>query len=188
MVTFWQTGLKQLTNHWTGGPLVVFLFLDKSRFIHKKNIIQQLIHFNWTLWSSFHLQDKLGGGFQRFQSFSGQVSWLNIWDYVLDDAAIRRISECGDDLSNFKGNILAWNPSEWVRNGKVNITTINDKDLCDDPLEKNYIIIPQQQSVKVSRKICEKLGKKTWNSWGSFTLTMWWLWQQLVFFTKIVLT
>ena len=88
------------------------------------------------------------------------MSWLNIWDYILDDAAIRRISECGDDLSNFKGNILAWNPSEWVKNGKINTTTINDKDLCDDPLEKNYIIIPQQQSVKVSRKICEKLGKK----------------------------
>ena len=40
MVTFWQTRLKQLTNHWTSGPLMVFLFLDKSRFIHRKNIIQ----------------------------------------------------------------------------------------------------------------------------------------------------
>ena len=89
------------------------------------------------------------------------MSWLNIWDYILDDAAIRRISECGEDLSNFKGNILAWNPSEWIKNGKVNTTIINNKDLCDDPLDKNYIIIPQQQSVRVSRKICEKLGKKT---------------------------
>ena len=71
MVTFWQTRLKQLTNHWTSGPLVVFLFLDKSRFIYMKNIIQQLTNFSLTLLSSFHLQDKLGGGFQRFQSFSG---------------------------------------------------------------------------------------------------------------------
>ena len=59
----------------------------------------------------------------------------------------------------FKGNVLPWNPSDWIIDGEVNTTLINDKDLCDDPLEKNYIIIPQQQSVRISRRICEKLGK-----------------------------
>ena len=105
------------------------------------------------------IQDKLGGGFQRFQSFSGQVTELNIWDYVIDDGAVKNMAECRGDFSKFKGNILSWSPSNWTRNGGINTTEIKYEDLCNEPAEKNFIIIPQQQSIKVSRKICEKLGK-----------------------------
>ena len=54
------------------------------------------VYINQDFISLEHLtfQDKLGGGFQRFQSFSGQVAWLNVWDYILDDTSIKRISEC----------------------------------------------------------------------------------------------
>ena len=84
---------------------------------------------------------------------------MNIWDYVIDDGAVKNMAECRGDFSTFKGNILAWTPSNWTRNGGINTTEIKYEDLCNEPAEKNFIIIPQQQSVKVSRKICEKLGK-----------------------------
>ena len=101
----------------------------------------------------------MGGGFQRFQSFSGQVTEMNIWDYVIDDGAVKNMAECRGDFSKFKGNILAWTPANWTRNGGINTTEIKYEDLCNEPAEKNFIIIPQQQSIKVSRKICEKLGE-----------------------------
>ena len=107
----------------------------------------------------FQIQDKLGGGFQRFQSFSGQVTEMNIWDYVIDDGNIKRMAECRGDFSTFKGNILFWNPLNWTINGAVNTSNIKYEDLCNEPAEKNFIIIPQQQSIRISRKICEKLGK-----------------------------
>ena len=83
---------------------------------------------------------------------------MNIWDYVLDDGAIKRMAECRGDFSTFKGNILFWNPLNWTKNGAVNTTAIEYEDLCNEPAEKNFIIIPQQQSIRISRKICEKLG------------------------------
>ena len=72
------------------------------------------------------------------------------------------MAECRGDFSKFKGNILSWSPSNWTRNGGINTTEIKYEDLCNEPAEKNFIIIPQQQSIKVSRKICEKLGKFYW--------------------------
>ena len=44
------------------------------------------------------IQDKLGGGFQRFQSFSGQVTEMNVWDYVIDDGAVKNMAECRGDF------------------------------------------------------------------------------------------
>ncbi|XP_076056292.1 uncharacterized protein LOC143034241 [Oratosquilla oratoria] len=36
-------------------------------------------------------QDAMGGGFQRDQSYSGEITDLNFWRYILDDATIKKV-------------------------------------------------------------------------------------------------
>ena len=103
-------------------------------------------------------QDKLGSGFEKFQSYSGDLTGIELWDYVLDETTIKRISGCGG-IS--KGNVLNWETAKWITNGKINSSLIDNDELCNERAEKNYIIIPQQQSLNFSGKICEKLGGLT---------------------------
>ncbi len=40
------------------------------------------------------LQDEVGGGFEKQQSLSGVVSNLNMWDRILTDKEVERMSKC----------------------------------------------------------------------------------------------
>ncbi|CAL4122826.1 unnamed protein product, partial [Meganyctiphanes norvegica] len=39
-------------------------------------------------------QDRMGGGFQRDQSYSGGITDLNFWSKILDDESIRKMQRC----------------------------------------------------------------------------------------------
>ncbi len=101
------------------------------------------------------LQERLGSGFEKFQSFSGIVAGIQIWDFVQDETSMRRMAQCG---GNFEGNVLSWSEDQWTVTGGINSSEVNADEFCNEPAEKNFIMIPQQQSVTFSKGICRKLG------------------------------
>ena len=57
-----------------------------------------------------------------------------------------------------KGNILNWQESNWEISGEVKTMEVKPEDFCIVQPNTSYIMIPQLQSRRISRLICEKLG------------------------------
>ncbi|XP_078681744.1 uncharacterized protein LOC144916492 [Branchiostoma floridae x Branchiostoma belcheri] len=51
-------------------------------------------------------QDFVGGGFADYQAFSGEMSRVNLWDYVLSPA---EIGATWAEFCNHHGNVIDWN-------------------------------------------------------------------------------
>ncbi|ROT60958.1 putative neuronal pentraxin-2 [Penaeus vannamei] len=99
-------------------------------------------------------QDSFGGGFQRDQSFSGEITELNFWERVLDDRTIARVAACRDDQ---EGDILAWSDQRWNITGEVRLTTRRREDICDRST-RELVVIPDRYSLKSSLHMCAVLG------------------------------
>ena len=56
-------------------------------------------------------QDELGGGFEKYEAFIGDLSEYNFWNFTLEESDIRKMSHCSKML---KGNIIGWNISNLV--------------------------------------------------------------------------
>ena len=55
-------------------------------------------------------QDSLGGAFNIRQSWSGQISQFNVWNWALEDYFIENAAECRSDLL---GNVQIWKKENW---------------------------------------------------------------------------
>lgn len=60
--------------------------------------------------------DAFLGEYEAYQSFIGEISNVNMWDYVLSDSDIQAL-HC--DCSVPKGNIFDWNTVQYEINGNV---------------------------------------------------------------------
>ena len=58
-------------------------------------------------------QDSNGGGFNSRQSWSGEITQFNVWDFALEDYSIENAAECRSDIL---GNIMRWDIDRWVIN------------------------------------------------------------------------
>ena len=50
-------------------------------------------------------QDSEGGGFQSYQSFIGELSGVNVWDYVISSDEISQMSNV---CTAEEGNVITW--------------------------------------------------------------------------------
>ncbi|KAI8521387.1 hypothetical protein Bbelb_011410 [Branchiostoma belcheri] len=92
-------------------------------------------------WIIAQEQDNMGGGFQESQAFSGEMSQVNLWDYVLSPA------EIGADWSVFcdqHGNVIDW---ETVN---INVFGLASSDqyqcITESPLQKLQFPTPRSVS------------------------------------------
>eukprot|EP00058_Branchiostoma_floridae_P023023 XP_002608513.1 hypothetical protein BRAFLDRAFT_92405 [Branchiostoma floridae] len=57
-------------------------------------------------------QDRLGGGFQKFQAYTGDVSGVNMWSKEFTSAEIDEVmAGCQ------KGDVIGWSPDDWQLGG-----------------------------------------------------------------------
>ncbi|XP_019623047.1 PREDICTED: uncharacterized protein LOC109469107 [Branchiostoma belcheri] len=70
-------------------------------------------------------QDSLGGGFQKFQAYTGDLSGVNMWSKVLSPA------EVNDVMAGCQqGDVIGWRLDEWQVGGAVQSSPYR----CDDLL------------------------------------------------------
>ena len=100
-------------------------------------------------------QDEVGGGFEKQQSLSGEISMLNIWDRLLTDLEVSRMAKCYD--APF-GNVLNWNNTEWTAS-MVNKQPTETSDFCSELPPKNYQMFPERRSLEAGQQLCVKVGK-----------------------------
>ena len=97
--------------------------------------------------------DSFRGGFDRYQAFRGNISEMNVWDYVLEDEIIEEIGKCRGQL---KGNVIAWNKNDFRM---YNISNQNIKDIqifCKP--EETMFVFPTRLSLKVADTLCKAHG------------------------------
>ena len=63
-------------------------------------------------------QDSLGGGFDAIDSFIGEMTGVNIWDHVIKDQEIMRMSK---SCLTGVGNVFQWRDFKAHVNGSVKI-------------------------------------------------------------------
>ncbi|KAK4304085.1 hypothetical protein Pmani_023955 [Petrolisthes manimaculis] len=94
----------------------------------------------------------VGNGQAPEESYSGDITQVNVWDRILSDDDIRGMAQCKSDL---KGNFISWEAG-W----KLNNATSYDQPLakfCQVEEEKLYFWFPEV-SDDVGQYVCEALG------------------------------
>ena len=64
-------------------------------------------------------QDSVGGSFEASQSFIGKMTRVNIWDHVIKDQEIMRMSK---SCLTGEGNVYQWHEFKAHVKGSVQIT------------------------------------------------------------------
>ena len=100
-------------------------------------------------------QDKIRGGYQLSQLFSGDVAELNVWDHHVNENIIRSMAHC----KTFpKGNIKSWDLQN-LKINKASVISISDTLMfCEN--EWRLIIFPKRQPLYVAKRICTIHGGK----------------------------
>ncbi|KAK4308293.1 hypothetical protein Pmani_020006 [Petrolisthes manimaculis] len=94
----------------------------------------------------------VGNGQAPEESYSGDITQVNVWDRVLSGDDIRGMAQCKSDL---KGNFISWEVG-W----KLNNATSYDQPLakfCQVEEEKLYFWFPEVSDY-VGQYVCEALG------------------------------
>ncbi|XP_039617944.1 pentraxin fusion protein-like [Polypterus senegalus] len=68
-------------------------------------------------------QDNLGNGFDKKQSFTGEITSVYLWDYVLSSDELCLVSQGHTEP---KGNVIDWNTVGYEARGNVLIKPVNN--------------------------------------------------------------
>ncbi|XP_068220245.1 uncharacterized protein [Palaemon carinicauda] len=99
-------------------------------------------------------QDSLGGGFQRDQSYSGEITDLNFWSRNLDQDLMKMMANC----KYFEeGDALPWSNQSWKIHGDIRWITYARKDICNEKTRR-ITFFPDRFDLTSARKICHVLG------------------------------
>ncbi|XP_067085290.1 serum amyloid P-component-like [Osmerus mordax] len=72
-------------------------------------------------------QDSHGGSFDAQQSFTGQLTDVHMWDYVLSPCEVQTYTQAG---AFRPGNVLDWGAMEYTRHGYVVLERLQTLDTC----------------------------------------------------------
>ena len=82
--------------------------------------------------------DKMRGGFEKFQSFIGDLTGLNLWNYLQNDSKIMDMALCIDWEG---GNVLAWEKTN-IKTQNVSMEGLeNARELCIEDIR--FVIFPE---------------------------------------------
>ncbi|XP_045110701.1 uncharacterized protein LOC123504331 [Portunus trituberculatus] len=101
-------------------------------------------------------QDSLGGGFQRDQSFSGELTHLNVWGSVLNEAAVNQIWSCKDVTH---GDALAWTSVQesWLTEGEASWSMQSREEVCSTKT-RVITVFPDRFSLRQAHHLCHVVG------------------------------
>ncbi|XP_071544757.1 uncharacterized protein [Panulirus ornatus] len=99
-------------------------------------------------------QDTFGGGFQRDQSFSGEITHLNYWARVLDGHTIRQAAACRDLQ---EGDALRWSTQRWRLSGEVRWRVRPKEEVCDTST-RTITIFLDRFTLPAAINLCQVVG------------------------------
>ncbi|KAK4294081.1 hypothetical protein Pmani_033268 [Petrolisthes manimaculis] len=102
------------------------VYLDGS--LHRtQSITERSILLNGTLILGQEA-DKVLGGFQEQQSFSGRITGFNLYSRALSSQEVTQLATCDPDL--VEGDLVAWSRANWTVQGQVRELDLPSNDYC----------------------------------------------------------
>ena len=99
--------------------------------------------------------DSMRGGYDKTQTFFGDLAEFNLWSYIVDDKQINDMGHCKDWT---QGNMVAWKKVNWETNNVV-LNYIEDAPSICSELH-NLVIFPQKVAYSQAVEICALHGGK----------------------------
>ncbi|XP_064120498.1 uncharacterized protein LOC135225168 isoform X2 [Macrobrachium nipponense] len=98
--------------------------------------------------------DKIDGGYQALQSFSGAITGFNLYSRPLSATEVSRLSLCSADAE--EGDLVAWSKAEWEISGPVDVEDIAKEDYC---LRNNFkfVVFAKRRTYEDARRLCRSL-------------------------------
>ncbi|XP_069953925.1 uncharacterized protein, partial [Cherax quadricarinatus] len=100
-------------------------------------------------------QDSMGGGFQRDQCFSGEITELNFWDTELSNHTIKRVSKCEEEVEDAT---LKWSLQEWQLAGEARSLLLQRKNLFCPSSNRLFVFFPDRMSLSEALHLCQIVG------------------------------
>lgn len=101
-------------------------------------------------------QDWPGDGFDKQQSFSGELTEFNIWDYALNEWNISSMAKCSFNFE--KGNVIQWFLADEWDLVEVNSTTMEYSKICARDPFLDVFLIEDVMTNDEMREICDSLN------------------------------
>ena len=102
--------------------------------------------------------DSLGGSFDVFQAYSGQMTDFKMWDRVLEPLEIALLSK---DCNISKQNDLEGNVADWNKNHESwtisDVEIVDENDTCRD-INDALVASPASMKFSEASKFCLSLG------------------------------
>lgn len=99
--------------------------------------------------------DKIRGGYNVNQVYSGQIAELNMWNFILEDEIVSSMAQCKDTR---RGNIIEWDINKWKVNKALIRASLNVTLFCKK--NKQLIIFPRRQPLYMAERYCSVHGGK----------------------------
>nr|XP_053647206.1 uncharacterized protein LOC128698820 [Cherax quadricarinatus] len=97
-------------------------------------------------------QDKISGGYSRFQILKGYTTQINIWNYGVSSRDIEDIANC---RRNILGNVVSSDRENFeLMNVQVNMVSLWK--FCGD--DEKFVIFPEARTFAESVKFCNLVG------------------------------
>ena len=98
---------------------------------------------------------KIRGKFEADNAFIGDLAELNVWDHVLRDDEISKMSRC---IEWRPGNIISWKKSN-IKSHNVKLEDVNNGSIfCDN--QRQFVIFPQKVALEKAKMTCKIHGGK----------------------------
>ncbi|XP_066982711.1 neuronal pentraxin-2-like [Macrobrachium rosenbergii] len=103
-------------------------------------------------------QDVVGGGFQKDQSYSGEITEISIWRFILNSDSIARLSNC--EIYE-EGDALSWSRLSWQLYGEVSWAG-RSRDILCAPTSRRVTFFPDRFTLPDAIHLCEVINLYTY--------------------------
>eukprot|EP00095_Tigriopus_kingsejongensis_P009466 maker-scaffold1140_size60066-snap-gene-0.4 protein:Tk09466 transcript:maker-scaffold1140_size60066-snap-gene-0.4-mRNA-1 annotation:"cys loop ligand gated ion channel subunit" len=99
-------------------------------------------------------QDWEGDGFDAYESFSGELSQMELWDHALEPEKIKLMATC---QVYEHGNVVDWEQIDEWESRNVSFFIIEREELCRKSLIKDVVLLEQKLSHEEVVEVCDLL-------------------------------
>ena len=92
--------------------------------------------------------------FDKQQSFSGQLTQVELWNTTLTALEIQKLGTCEVSSLRPQNRVITWKSSAWKATGETNIKNVPLEGLCEKNLIIDQFIWPREIAFNTFNSLC----------------------------------
>ena len=92
--------------------------------------------------------------FDKQQSFSGQLTQVELWNTTLTALEIQKLATCEVSSLRPQNRVITWKSSAWKATGETNIKNVPLEGLCEKNLIIDQFIWPREIAFNAFNSLC----------------------------------